>query len=260
MTCSFRPSIFVGILCKLRGKPLNTLYITLFLIFKLNTIDLIANKSHQSSPDFARMHFIFWDAQIFGFLMCFLEAIVLLLTVFITWRNGSLPLKNSYWSLNPMLNPTCKRFLPKLLNFMRNLRAPLDHILSNYRKWHVLIFRYFSSCSSIRIFVLFVYFLFFFVSFFFLQDFLFCYYFSILVYDSKNWWIIWYQEAKEFSKPYIDQVVIVTKPFVEKLLLVPMPYKKHVARAYRKSLRTARTFHRQVFHLFGIFLTYVAAL
>lgn len=56
----------------------------------------------------------------------------------------------------------------------------------------------------------------------------------------------YFQEARDFSKPYIDKAVIVTKPHIEKLRLVLKPYTKHVARTYRKSLRMAQTYHRQV--------------
>ncbi|XP_020264546.1 uncharacterized protein LOC109840349 isoform X2 [Asparagus officinalis] len=54
------------------------------------------------------------------------------------------------------------------------------------------------------------------------------------------------QDAREFLKPYIDKAVDISKPHIANLQYVVMPYKKHVARTYRKSLRTARTYHRQV--------------
>lgn len=57
---------------------------------------------------------------------------------------------------------------------------------------------------------------------------------------------LYIQEARVFSKPFVDHVVVVAKPHVEKLQLVLMPYTKHVTRAYRKSLKRARTCHRQV--------------
>ncbi|ONK69497.1 uncharacterized protein A4U43_C05F23560 [Asparagus officinalis] len=60
------------------------------------------------------------------------------------------------------------------------------------------------------------------------------------------------QDAREFLKPYIDKAVDISKPHIANLQYVVMPYKKHVARTYRKSLRTARTYHRQMSNIVGL--------
>lgn len=54
------------------------------------------------------------------------------------------------------------------------------------------------------------------------------------------------QDAKKFSKPYIDQAAAFTKPHVEKARAVLKPYTKKAGRLYRKFLRSATTYHRQV--------------
>lgn len=58
--------------------------------------------------------------------------------------------------------------------------------------------------------------------------------------------IIWFQEAKKFSKPYINQVAEITKPHVEKVRVALKPYTKQVVRSYRKFLKSANTYHHQV--------------
>ncbi|KAF5726314.1 hypothetical protein HS088_TW23G01059 [Tripterygium wilfordii] len=54
------------------------------------------------------------------------------------------------------------------------------------------------------------------------------------------------QEAKKFSKPYIDQVATVTKPHIEKARAVLKPYTKEIVHAYGKFLEYASTYHHQV--------------
>ncbi|GMP36675.1 hypothetical protein CsSME_00008727 [Camellia sinensis var. sinensis] len=55
-----------------------------------------------------------------------------------------------------------------------------------------------------------------------------------------------FQEVKKFTKPYIDQVTTMTKPHVDKAHLLMKPYTKKVIRTYRKCIRAATKYHRQV--------------
>lgn len=64
-----------------------------------------------------------------------------------------------------------------------------------------------------------------------------------------------WQEARKFSKPYIDQIAIAAKPHVDKVQVVLKPYTKEVVRVYGKFLESATTYHRQV-SSFIFFLRY----
>ncbi|KAL7224822.1 hypothetical protein ACSBR1_026162 [Camellia fascicularis] len=55
-----------------------------------------------------------------------------------------------------------------------------------------------------------------------------------------------FQEVKKVTKPYIDQVTTMTKPHVDKARLLMKPYTKKVIRTYRKCIRAATKYHRQV--------------
>lgn len=55
-----------------------------------------------------------------------------------------------------------------------------------------------------------------------------------------------FQEVKKVTKPYIDQVTTLTKPHVDKAHLLMKPYTKKVIRTYRKCIRAATKYHRQV--------------
>lgn len=54
------------------------------------------------------------------------------------------------------------------------------------------------------------------------------------------------QEAKKFSKPYIDQIVVLTEPHVDKVQVALKPYTKKVLHAYGNLLKSASTYHHQV--------------
>lgn len=62
---------------------------------------------------------------------------------------------------------------------------------------------------------------------------------------------------KKFTKPYIDQVATVTKPHVEKARVILKPYTKKIVRTHNKFVKAATMYHRQVFTLFLIFMTFV---
>lgn len=64
----------------------------------------------------------------------------------------------------------------------------------------------------------------------------------------------WSQEAKKFSKPYIDQVATVAKPHVDNVRVALKPYTKKVVQAYGKFLKSATTYHHQV----STFITIIA--
>ncbi|PKA57871.1 hypothetical protein AXF42_Ash012410 [Apostasia shenzhenica] len=55
-----------------------------------------------------------------------------------------------------------------------------------------------------------------------------------------------FQEAKKFSKPYIDQLTNKAKPHVEKVQVVTDPYRERAAQAYKKLVKTIVTYHNQV--------------
>lgn len=54
------------------------------------------------------------------------------------------------------------------------------------------------------------------------------------------------QEAKKFSKPYVDQVATAAKPHIEKARFALKPYTKKAVHGYRKLLETATAYHYQV--------------
>ncbi|XP_058202885.1 uncharacterized protein LOC131317337 isoform X2 [Rhododendron vialii] len=55
-----------------------------------------------------------------------------------------------------------------------------------------------------------------------------------------------YQEVKKITKPYIDQVATVAKPHVEKTRVFLKPYTKSLVRTYKKFVKAATMYHRQV--------------
>ncbi|KAI8571454.1 hypothetical protein RHMOL_Rhmol01G0121400 [Rhododendron molle] len=55
-----------------------------------------------------------------------------------------------------------------------------------------------------------------------------------------------FQEVKKITKPYIDQVATVAKPHVEKTRVFLKPYTKNVVRTYKKYVKAATMYHRQV--------------
>ncbi|KAG5565033.1 hypothetical protein RHGRI_001047 [Rhododendron griersonianum] len=55
-----------------------------------------------------------------------------------------------------------------------------------------------------------------------------------------------FQEVKKITKPYIDQVATVAKPHLEKTRVFLKPYTKNVVRTYKKFVKAATMYHRQV--------------
>lgn len=61
--------------------------------------------------------------------------------------------------------------------------------------------------------------------------------------------IIFFQEAKKLSKPYINQVAKASKPHVDRLKTTLKPYTEKAGQEYEKFLETATLYHQQVFLL-----------
>ncbi|VVB08884.1 unnamed protein product [Arabis nemorensis] len=56
----------------------------------------------------------------------------------------------------------------------------------------------------------------------------------------------YYQGAKMFSKPYVDQVATATKPHVDKVRATMKPYTKKAVHYYKEFLKSATMYHHQV--------------
>ena len=57
-----------------------------------------------------------------------------------------------------------------------------------------------------------------------------------------------FQEAKKFSKPYVEQVATATKPHVDKIKVAVKPYTTKVVIVYTEFLESATTYHNQVWN------------